>query len=725
MSANPQIGPSRQVILYDRQAASEPLMLAPPDEGQAGSQDLAVYWYVLSKRRWTILAVAFALTAIVIVFSFLMTPVYRATARLEVEPETPLLQSVSDTYQHVEADDAFIQTQIQVLKGESVAWQTIEQLGLAPTLGVIPREKLTTAAVERHKIDLIKAFQKHLVVELLPKTRLLSVGFESSDPQQSALVVTTLVNAYLDSNYRQKYEAIERSGWMEQQLRDLKEKVEKSQQAVVSSEQEHQSASTGDKQDVVGQMLVDMGHTLTSAKSDRIQKESLFNQVVINRSQMAALVNDELLGKLEGRSAELKEQYAATVAQYGPKFPKATRLELQIAEEQSEIEREQNRVIDRIRNDYEAAHNREQLAAAAVASQKEDLGKLNQLLVQDNILRHEFETNQQLYQSLLQRLKDATVSAGLRSTSIHLVDPALPPTKPVRPLKLLYAAVASLAGIVLGVMGAFGQDRLDSSIRTAEEAEALIVTPALGAIPFERSSAVRHHALSKNGRGHQLALTLTKHRNSSLAEAFRALGTAVSGPCDPPKTLLITSAQNGEGKTVTTLNLGQALAQRKGPVLIMDCDLRRNGIAQALGLKNDKGVSTVLSGEHDISEAIQQYIPQPNLWVLTSGPVPPYPAELLASEKMAALLENMAARFACVIIDSPPVLAVTDATILSTRVDRVLLVAASGTTPRAGLVRTRRILANAGARILGVAVNKLDPRFQSYQDYAYSYSVDK
>ena len=210
----------------------------------------------------------------------------------------------------------------------------------------------------------------------------------------------------------------------------------------------------------------------------------------------------------------------------------------------------------------------------------------------------------------------------------------------------------------------------------------MIVTPALAAIPLEVGSWFRPKALSKTGHRHQLALTLTKRPHCSLSEAFRVLGTAVSGTSNPPTTLLITSAQTGEGKTFTALNLAQALAQRTGPILIMDCDLRRSGIAEALGIRNDKGVSTVLSGEHDVSEVVQQYVPVPNLWVLPSGIIPSNPAELLASPRMTALLETLSAQFVCVIIDSPPVLAVTDATILSTLVDGVLLVAASGSTPR-------------------------------------------
>ena len=720
--------PSHQAIMQERAAAlTEPLFLPTFQDGRSGSHGftpLAAYWYVLVKRRWTIFVVAFLLTGIAGIVSFRMTPIYQAAARLEIEPETPGLQSANDTYQKADADDMFLQTQIQALKSDNLAWQTIEQLGLARKLGVIPPEKLTTEEIGKHKVQLIGAFENHLKVEVLPKTRMLSVGFESSNPQLAAQVASTVANAYLDANFRQKYDAIRRSGWMDQQLGELKAQVEKSQRALVTYEQQNQIVNSGEKQNVLEQILADLSRDLTNTKSDRIQKESVYRQVLANRSQLASLVHVDLLEKLEEKLADLKGQYTEALAQYGPNFPKAKRLQLEIDESQAQIEREQNRVIARMSNDYKAAYNREQLASATVGHQKEEVGRMNQLLVQDSMLRHEFETNQQIYGNLMQHLKDATVLAGLRSTNIHLVDDALPPIAPVRPRKLLNITIAFWAGMILGVMAAFAQETFDSSIKTAEEAEALMVTPALGIMPFEPSSRFLR-ALSKESGADQLALTLTQRPNSSLSEAFHALGTAVSMPSSSLKTLLITSAQTGEGKTTTALNLTQALARRKGPILIMDCDLRRGGVARALGINNDAGVSTVLSGQHDISQVVQRYDVDPNFWVLPSGPAPRNAVELLASQNMLILLEKLAKYFGYVIIDSPPVLAVTDATILSSLVDGVLLVAASGTTARGGLIRTRKILAAAGARVLGVAVNKLDPRSPAYRNYAYSYSVDK
>lgn len=722
MSDNRYLQSSHQLITYPEPTGlveSRPALVRDGygSGGQGGP--LAGYWYVLLKRRWTILTVAAVMTTIASLVSFLMVPIYEATARLEIEPETPLLQSQSssDVYQKVDADDIFLQTQIQVLQSESLSWQTIEQLNLARHLDALANSKSTSHESDNHKVQLIGAFRSHLKVEQVPKTRMLAVSYQDPDPQVAAQVATSVVNGYLEYNFRQKDEAIRRSGWMEQQMQALKANVEKSEQAVVSYEQQNQIVVAGDKQNVLEQMLADQSRDLTTARSERMQKESVYKQVLANRAQLASLVHDELLERLEEKSADLRQQYTAIVAQYGPNFPNAKRLQLQVNDSQNQIEHEQNRIISRMSSEYKAASDREALAAAGVAQQKEEVGKLNQLLVQDNMLRHEFETNQQLYESLLHRLKDATVSAALRSTNIHLVDSALPPNTPIRPKKIVNIVSAFWVGLIVGVIGAFAQEALDNSIKTAEEAEAATLTPALGVIPFERGSWLRARTLSGSAGTNQLALNLTKHPNSALSEAFRALGTAVSVPSRPVNSILITSAQKGEGKTTTALNLAQALAQRRVPVLLIDCDLRKGEVAKAIGITNAKGLTSVLSGELEIPDVLHAL--EPNLWAIPAGDISRDPVAMLASREMETLLKGVSARFEFVIIDSPPILAVTDAVVLSSLVDGVLLVTASGTTPRSALIRSRRILEASGARILGMAVNKLDMRRLGY-GYTYS-----
>lgn len=719
----------RAAVIGPLPASPAGRVLSTEAEPAGGELSLAAYWSVLLKRRWAVLTAMIVLTTVAAVVTVRTIPIYRATARVELEAEAPLVQSLNAVYQKAEADDAFLQTQIQVLRSDKLAWRTVEDLRLAETPEFSAFRATPGSAAEKRKLALIDAFRNRLRVQLVPRTRMLLVGFESSDPRLAAQAATALVNNYVDYNFREKYDATRQvSGFMEQQLDELKAKVEKSQQALVEYERQHEIVNTSEKQNVLEQMLSDVSRDLTTAESERIQKESLYRQVAARRVSIAALARSDLLQKLEEKAAELRGQYTEVSAQYGPKFPRALRLQRQMAEYDAQIGREQSRVIERLHNDYQAAVSREKLAAQAFARQKEQLGKLNQLLVQHNILQRDFESNQQLYQSLLQRLKDATVSAGLRSTNIHVVDSALPPAVPVRPRKALNIALGLLAGVVLGVMAAFVQEGLDRSVNSADQIETLLFAPALAVIPLDRAARPAR-ALSARWPGHpaasrhrgEVALTVCRRPKSVLAESYRALRTAVLLSSAPraPRSVLVTSAHMGEGKTVTALNLAQALAQRKGPVLIVDCDLRKGGVARALGLSAEKGISTVLTGADALEDALQQYAPQPSLWVLPCGPVPPNPAELLASDRMAELWKELSGRYEHLVIDSPPVLLVTDATILSTLADGVVLVAESGKTPRGALLRTRRILDDAGARILGVALNKLDQRHGGYYDYGY------
>ncbi len=699
--------------------------------GGGDSVSLGAYWHTLVKRRWTVATIALIVTTAVAIVSFKMKPVYRATARVQVESETPMIQSIEDVFRKTSADDTYVQTQIQVLESESLAWRTIEQLNLRDHLA--GSSKLTSLPTDKQKVRLIDTFKRKLSVELTPKTRMLAVNVEDTDPQLAARVATTLVNNYIDYNFRQKYDATRQaSAWMEQQLDELKAKVESSQQALVEYEREHQLVSTSEKGSMQEQVLSDLSKDLTAAESERLQKEALYREVQENRPQLATLVHNDLLQKLEEKLADLRDQYTETVAQYGPKFPKALRLDQEMQDLRVQIATEQDRVLARIRKDYTAAVTRERLASGAVAQQKEAVGAQNQLLVQHNILAREFESNQQLYQSLLERLKNATVSAGLQSTNIHMVDAALPPNDPIRPRKALNITLGLLAGLVLGVMTAFAQEGLDHSVKSAEEVESLLMMPALAVVPLQRGSDSnfklagakwQRKLTQSSSKAHPeagVALAISSHPQSTLAEAYRTLRTSVllSLAPNPPKSILVTSSQAGEGKTATALNLAQTLAQRKGRVVIVDCDLRKSGIAKILGLDNDIGMSTVLTGGNKLEEALQQY-EDSNLWILPSGPVPPNPAELVGSDRMADICTELSKNFDHIVIDSPPVLAVTDATIMAGLVDGVILIAESGRTHRAALMRTRAILENSGARILGVVLNKLDMRRESYYGYGY------
>ena len=544
---------------------------------------IRTYWLILLKRRWTILTTALVLATLAAIVSFRTQPVYEATARVEVEADTPQIQSFNDLFRDMSgfSDETFLQTQVNVLKSENLAWRTLQQLGMGGKAelgggGERPQAGSQTAA----QLGLIQAFRGHLRVQLMKDSRMIEVTYDSTDPQLAARAANALVNNYSEYNFHQKYDATRQaSGWMEGQLDELKAKVEKSQQAMVDYERQNLIVNIGDKQSVVEQRLAALSSDLTNAQSERMQKEALYDLLNSNESQAALIAENGALQSLEGKYTELREEYVDAVGQYGPNFPKVKRLKDQLDELQSIMERERRRIVVQIRNNYMAALGRERLLSAAVAKEKLEVGKLNQLLIEHNILKREFDTNQQLYDSLLQRLKDATVSAGLRATNIHLVDSALVPTSPVRPRITYNIGVGLLVGLILGLTLAFVQESLDTSVKSAEELERLLVAPALAVIPMARSSWLKKGGDKRQPLNGSVESIVLRHPNSSLAESYRTLRTSIllSSAPRPPQALLVTSAQPREGKTSTSLNLALGLAQRGVPVVIVDADLRRPG----------------------------------------------------------------------------------------------------------------------------------------------------
>lgn len=695
--------------------------------------ELATFFRLISKRRGTILTTALILMTLATVFAFKMKPVYQATARVAIESEMPLVQSLNEVYRTIPIEENFLQTQVKVLQSENLAWEAIQQLGLANNPAFAPKGSWAKPGEADSRIvrgQLLGLFSSHLDVELARDTHMVLVSFESTDPYLAARVANTLVSDYTEYNFRSRYEATRQaSGWMEQQLDELKSKVENSQEALVAYERENSIVNINDKQNLLEQRLSDLSKDLTSAQNDRAQRESLYQQVKSNPNQVALLAQNDLLQRLQEKYADIQSTYVDAQSQYGPNFPKVIRLRSQVNEIQSMIDQERKRTIQRIRKDYEAAVGRERILTDLVAREKGNVGRLNQLLIQHNLLKRDFETNQQMYESLLQRLKDATVSAGLRANNVRLVDTAFPPAEAIRPRKVLYISVGLIAGVFLGVVFAFIAEGLDSSIKSVEDIEQLITAPTLVVIPSAKAVGVARKSWlrgprngSSDGNG-RVELAVLERPSSSLAESYRTLRTSIllSTASKPPQALLVTSSHPQEGKTCTSINLGLALAQRGSRVLLIDGDLRRPGISRLLSSRDGKGLSGVLTGAYTFREALQQLESLPSLWILPAGPAPPNPAELLSSSSMEDLMREAKKGFDHVVVDSPPLLMVSDAVILSNLVDGVVLVAESGVTNRSALARAHKMLQMAGAKVLGSVLNKLDVRHNGYYGYYYHY----
>jgi polysaccharide biosynthesis transport protein len=712
--------------LPERVHRHPPSVIDSGPEGSEGYSYIRAYWLILLKRRWTVLTVMAFLTILVAIVSFRMEPVYEATARVEVEADTPQVQSVEDIYRGAPGytDDAFLQTQVNVLRSENLAWRTVQELGSAQ------QTEFAAGDASAHLLDaaqnnLIQAFRGHLRVQLMHDSRMIEVIFESTDPRLAARAANALVNNYTEYNFHKKYDATRQaSGFMEQQLDELKAKVEKSQQAMIDYERQHLIVDIGDKQSVVEQRLAALSADLTNAQYDRMQKQSLYDAVTSSGAEATLATQNGLLQSLESKYAELRETYVDAVGQYGPNFPKVQRVKDQMNEVQSLMERERKRTVTRIHEDYQVARGRERLLAAAVSAEKEEVGKLNQLSIEHNLLKREYETNQQLYSNLLQHLKDATVAAGLRATNIHLVDSAIVPSYPVRPRIMYNIMVSLLVGLIAGITLAIVEESLDTSVKSAEDLERVLGAPTLAVVPLARASWLKRGAEKSRPQDGAVESIVLRHPTSSLAESYHILRTAIllSTAPRPPQALLVTSAQPGEGKTCTALNLSVGLAQRGVPVVLVDADMRRPGVTRALGVSaNGSGLSTVLAGGRTLDESLLQYEPVPNLWVLPAGPEAPNPADLLSSPTMREVLEQLRRRFTHVVLDSAPLLLVTDATLLSGMVDGTLLVVESGVMARRGLTRAHKILQSAGGKVLGAVLNKWDARSEGYYAYYGSY----
>ncbi|HMD87476.1 MAG TPA: polysaccharide biosynthesis tyrosine autokinase [Terriglobia bacterium] len=712
--------------LPQRISSFTPTTLELEAQGSEPHFTLASFWHIVVKRLPTIITATLVVLVLTAIYTFKMHPVYRATASIEVEPNYPQLQTLSEVYRQSPVEDnSFLTTQIQVLQSDSLAWRTMAQLGLdrgITSQGVpkIPGQSVVQVAGAR-KTGLIEDFKEGLTVEILKDSRLLAVSYESGNPEVAARVVNQLINNYSESNFQERNEFTKRaSGGMEGQLEDLRAKMEKSSEKLVDYERQNLIFNTGDKQSINDQRLEELNKEYSAAENDEILKQSLYEFAQAHEGQVGIIVQSEVLQRLEEKYNDLKAAYADALSQYGPNFPKVARLRDQLTQLQSLMESERKLAVEKVHNDYLAALSREKLLGAALTKEKGEVSALNQRMIDYNILKREFEINQTLYEKLLQQLKDATLSASLQVTNVRVIDPATPPVHPIRPNKGRNIAAGLMVGLILAITLAFVQEALDSSVRTTEEAERLVNAPALAVIPSEadgyrRKQGVADRALSTAGPN-GVGLAVLKRPSSPLAEAFRSLRTSVllSTAPRPPQTLLVTSAQVGEGKTSTACNLAMSFAQRGGPVLIVDADLRRPSVAKTLGVSNEKGLSSFLTGAHSLDDVLIQYERVPNLWVLPAGPRPPDPAELLSSHMMEATLKDFMKRFTQIVIDSPPLLLVTDAVVLSAMVDGVILVVASGTTARGALARAHRILENAGSRVLGMVLNKVDMRFDTY-----------
>jgi polysaccharide biosynthesis transport protein len=719
---------------------------------------LGEYVRVLAKRKWTVLVCLVTIFSVVAIASLKMTPIYEASGSIAInKPDSGLVNfnNNSPTFSLDYYDPTEMETEVKILQSDLLALQVVKELALdrRPEFGgkttALP-SSLDLApdplqADTGRTTALLNSFRSSLRVALAPNTHIIEVHFRSPDKDLAANVVNTVMTTYTENNFKSRFDStMQASDWLSKQLVDLQMKVETSQEKLVRYQKEHEILGIDEKQNITTAKLDELNRALTMAESERMDKESVYRlvqagdtdsvasaaSVLDSAGATAQMQQGSLLETLRAKQADLKIEAAELNTQFGPAYPKLAQINNQIKEIDAQILSETKKIAGKIKGQYMAAVQRESMLRDALDKQKQEANKLNESAIEYSLLKRDLDTNRQLYEGLLEKLKEAGVSAGLRSNNFRIVDVARVPTAPIEPNIPRNLSFAFMLGLTSGVGLAFLLEGLDNTVRTTEQAQMISGLPPLGIIPLGSRTA-REGANAKRlviATSKEAVELITQVRpQSQMAESYRALRTSLllSNLGAPPKVIMITSALPQEGKTTTSINCAVVLAQKGIRVLLIDADLRRPSIHKTLGMGPRSGLSNVLTGSTTLDQAITRSPVLPNLNILPAGTPPPNPAELLASSNMRDVLDQMSKEYDHIVIDTPPTLSVTDAVVLSPRADAIVLVIRSGQTTKQALRRSRDILTQVNAKVSGVLLNAVDlssPDYYYYYEYQGKYA---
>ena len=686
------------------------------------------YLLILRKHLWLILSFMLAVVTFVSIGTFRMQPVYVANAKIEIDRENTnvLPFQGGDPYDSMMDLDNYIETQARILTSETLALQTIRNSGLAGSPEFsdgTPSEAIATGSLANQKRPpAIAALLGSLGVKRIPNTRLMEVTYESTDPVQAARILNAHLESYKLQNMEGHFAATtEATKWLQDQQADLKRKVEKSENDRINYERQNQIWAVDDRQNMTSQHLLDLNKELNDAESETLKKRALYEFAESGALDAVPQIRDNpVLQDMQKRRADLSLLYNDALNQYGPNFPKVQRLQAQIKEMDDQIAKERKGITVQLRSDYDEAKARQNMLTQRLDEQKIATNAMSEKMIQYNILKRDAEANKALYEGLLTKLREAGISASLKSSNIRVIDPAMIPSSPSRPARGRNIALSFLVGLVGGVGLALLREYLDNTVKTPDDVETLARLPSLAVVPeFGDSDGMRRKAgflkgVSSNGHEKRSGLVAQHSPKSQVSEAFRALRTTLllSQPDRPPQVILVTSALPREGKTTTAANLAVTLAQLGDKTVLVDADLRKPGIGRMLNLASGKyaGLSSYLAGVSSLDLVSVPHPSIPNLVAIPTGPLPPNPADLLSSHRLADAIAELRAKFKFVVIDSAPVMAATDAVILSVQVDGVLLVVRSGETPKAAFARTCELLVSVKSRLLGVVLNAVDAK---------------
>jgi exopolysaccharide transport family protein len=720
------------------------------------------YLRVILKHRWTVITVFAVIVIMVTIHAFTATPIYEAHARLVIEKENPKVVSIQEVMAVDASGTDYYQTQYKIIESRAVARDVLRRLSPAdreklfpkPEDGVISNFKQTVqswiasirsllkttedegagqiTAEGSEENERVSALIGRIKVNPIRNSRLLDVGFEAEDPVLAAKVVNTIADAYIDQNLETKLAAVQNAvKWLHNRIEEERDKVEKAEHSLLRYKERHGIITdfTSDVEKITAQKLAEMNTQVVEAESKRVEAETRYRQATALASSpdmlgsIPEVLDNELIQNIKSMEVELYKRMSELSKKYGRKHPRMLAIESEIKTLQERKTQEVDRVVSSLRNEYRVALAREESLKAALAKQKKESLDLNQKAIQYGVLQREAESARHMYDLLIKRFKETTLTEDMKTGNIRVIDSAEVSKHPVKPRRQRNILLAIIVGLLTGTGLAFFFEYLDNTIKIPEDVKRHLRIPYLGPVPvFETASK------SNPGQAVNQDLVTLHDSKSTASESYRGIRTNIlfSSAESAPQVILITSAGPREGKTMTALNLGITMAQAGSKVMLLDCDMRRPKIHKAFGLSKDHGISNLLVGG-EVADGALRHTPIPNLDVIPCGPIPPNPSEMLGSKRMSALLDRLRKAYTHILIDSPPCTAVTDPAVLSKSVDGVVLVIRAGDTPKEMVKNGVAQFQAIGAHILGAILNGVNidrDKYYYYQYYHYYYGED-
>jgi succinoglycan biosynthesis transport protein ExoP len=750
------------------------------DEGQP-LVDFTTYWRIIRKHYRLVVAIMMAVVTLTMVRVMSETPLYQAETTIMIEPSaqgsgTDTLENLVQIEAAANNSDEYYKTQCAILESRGIAAGVIRTLGLernpafagkpsTPDLFTRLEAILKRATHKRAARDalsvrlppgleddkgvapgLVHQYLAGLSVVPLVDTNLVKVTITSPDPELAAEIANAHVKEYeLQQRDIHGEESEEAQRYLGSKLLDVKGDLEKSEAALNAYRSEKGIIpglySLDGKDAIVLDRLADLSKDLTQAQVARISLEAQNSLIEKHQyNSLPSVMADATIEDMNKVLSELYSQRAALASQFKASYPPLAKLDAQIGEAQARVAVMVNQKVSALRSEYEEAVEKENQLKDEMERQKKETLNLNSSAAQYAMLQREVDTNRELYNAILTRIKDVEMSGDIESKNVSVINSAEVPGVATSPKKLLALMLATLGGLGLGLGLAFVIEMADNTLKNPEEVENYLKLPNLGIVPEFSSvngkSAYAPRELMNGGAARRSTvlppgreLVTTHGSYSRVGEAYRNLRTALllSRAGGPPKVTLITSAMSREGKTVTAVNISVMLAQLGGSVLLIDADLRRARCHRVLAVDNHLGLTEVLTGSRNINEMIRATEIE-NLYFLGAGSVPPNPTELLNSPRMAEVMTQLRERYEYIVIDSAPVLPVSDSMVLSRLTDGVVLVANGSATPRQQVKNACARLEYARAKILGLVLNKVkihspDYHYYYHQDY-YSFDAD-